>query len=611
MALTLTRQPNFIQAAYNKIEFGFSKSDYQVGDRAFCEIYRIASHNITETQPASGGQLLTTLSIGGKGDGTYVFDVSSVLQYAFADYALPDPNLAFQRDTSAYVGYYVKAGVLTFNGTLQVKTVEYTSSVKFALRTALDLEGTENLEDYLADYTAPVNYLTNQPNGSDIRLDQRGLLSVLVLNDRYGIDKELNLVASKFYKDGSSVLNTVVTTGPVTEGGIYTFSVAPSLIEPDAAKRAQLKRYEVYIDYTNSGSKNYYDEGYAIGQTAGSTKSYSLPACTVEMTAADCSDYQTGYSDGYADTVIHYDQGYSEGLADSTGGTPQDNSCGVRTGINCSAYQNGYSAGYAEGEHRKQFYQDGYNEGFADGGNNQASNNACPNGTTTEQCAAYQQGYSEGYPDGKAVYDDGYATGQSDAQNAVAKKTAAPSYYTGASATYWLNGYNAGYATVNTVNMTLYSEQDNGNFYDFTLEFTASKASSSFYDIHYTISPTHTGNQSVSMTANGTSRRMGYSMGKSEFEQMLTITLQNSQFGDYVKGSNTVVTVTIPALDEIPRDWYQEGYSEGYQDAINGSPYHPNPPLDELMSIEDNDAYNAGYNAGWQNGGGIGGPGGI
>ncbi|TXK36791.1 hypothetical protein FVR03_16750 [Pontibacter qinzhouensis] len=447
--LTLTKEPNFIDAAYNKIEFSFNKSDYQVGDRAFCEIYRVNSTNISTILEAEGGQLITTLTANGRGDGNYTFDVSSVMQYAFAEFYRPDSR-QFQRDTTSYVGYYIKAGRQTFNGTLQQKTYDYTSSVKFAMRAALDRTEAVEFNSYVTNYQTPVKFLSSSPNIMEVRTRQNSYLSFLLVDNTGFQDREVQLIADKYYKDGTSELHKIVFSNSISEGGVYIYNISPDYLEPDISKRIKLSSYEVYVDFKYNGSVDYYAQGYEQGRLDAVTfPNYRTPSCEINsefLPEVDCSLLRNGYSRGYNEIATIFNAGSVKGYNDSRDGISFVDGCNGYSGLECEAYANGYERGYQNNQNDREYSWTGFDVGIAYAGlGNQYPNNTCPVGVTSYRCDYYKAGYKEGFDIGKAKYQEGFAAGQAAYNTGVTTEPICPVGSSYDECVAWENGYKQGY----------------------------------------------------------------------------------------------------------------------------------------------------------------------
>ncbi|RNI30960.1 hypothetical protein EFA69_06620 [Rufibacter immobilis] len=203
--LTITKAPQFIEAAYNRIVFEVSYSDYTLGDMFFLEVY----DSITS-------KLLTTLVKNGTGLGLCEFDVSDIVQSLFPEPKVLNPNVVMQKDESALVSYQVKIGVVKLVNRVQVKSYHYISDVLYGLRAALSLDGSESVSSSLVvDYNREAKFLTsitpNQSESSDL------FLPVLVT-----APTEVKLVCN-YYTSRRETEHTLPTLG------VYVFNVRPSL----------------------------------------------------------------------------------------------------------------------------------------------------------------------------------------------------------------------------------------------------------------------------------------------------------------------------------------------------------------------------------------------
>jgi hypothetical protein len=201
--LTIIKTPNYIESAFNKVTFQLQKSDYQIGDLFYLEIY------------SNSGELITRLVQNGNGQNSAEFDIASVLQTQFPKPKVLNPSLLVQKDETALVTYSVKAGFVKFVEGSQVYEQLYCSGKFHALRAALPKDGSETINSFVTTNSQTAKFLTSinseQPQGNDL------FMPVLVATGR-----TLKFViesGSEFYE----------TSFIASSEGVYVFNARPSL----------------------------------------------------------------------------------------------------------------------------------------------------------------------------------------------------------------------------------------------------------------------------------------------------------------------------------------------------------------------------------------------
>jgi hypothetical protein len=160
--LNIIRQPKLIESAFNPIIFDISYTNYTLGDMFYLEIKNDKDEIIDE------------LEINGDGIGFASFDISDVIQSNFKSPKFLNPNVILQQDETAIISYKVQIGLLRIVDKKKIKHHCYTSDTLYALRSALALDGSQNITDLTVDYTKEAQFLTsvtpNQTQGAELYL---------------------------------------------------------------------------------------------------------------------------------------------------------------------------------------------------------------------------------------------------------------------------------------------------------------------------------------------------------------------------------------------------------------------------------------------------------
>ena len=259
---TIDSFPKFIQAVFNPMPVSMTKTPYTIGDMFFIEVWAIPSKNaMTTNTPKTVPKLIQTLKANGKGDGTCTIDISNLLasQFKQASHYVPNPNAPFQKDESAYLGYFIKAGSITFNRqNREVKVYEFESAVQYALRAAMPLTTDGNLIDYVYAYDGePVKYLTSLPDGSRKRRDEDVYLSTfLPLNKNNGNTSTYTIVAKAdlHFSSGPPEIGYEIGSYALATGGVYLFNVKPQVFTA-STNYDSLTSYSVYLELINDATQ--------------------------------------------------------------------------------------------------------------------------------------------------------------------------------------------------------------------------------------------------------------------------------------------------------------------------------------------------------------------
>ncbi|WP_299988708.1 hypothetical protein [uncultured Pontibacter sp.] len=200
---TLIKRPRIVEAAFNKIEWGFNYENYAVGDLFYVDILK------------ADGSLLTTLIKNGSGTGRATFDVSHTLRTLFNEVMPYDPTRFMQKDDTAMKGYSIKAGFIKMVNRQQVKKHLYTSCNFYVLRAALPFDGSVTVADLTVNYDVPVQFLTDitpsQPSGNNLYLP-------VLFTAPNEVKVKINYVTE---------VQTISASIP--SAGVYVFNVKPEL----------------------------------------------------------------------------------------------------------------------------------------------------------------------------------------------------------------------------------------------------------------------------------------------------------------------------------------------------------------------------------------------
>jgi hypothetical protein len=258
---TVTASPEFVQAVYNPMPVSMTKTPYTIGDMFFVEVWVIPSKNaFTTNKPKTSPKLIQTLKGHGKGDGTCTININTILASQFIQSAhyKPNPYNPFQKDESAYLGYFIKAGSITYDRqNREVKVYEFESAVQYALRAALPLTTDGNMIEYIYMYDGePVKYLTSLPNGSRKRRDEDVYLSVfLPLNTNNGNTDTYTITVKADLRFSSGAPQTGYEIGSyyLATGGVYIFNVKPQTLVANTNYNS-LTSYSVYLEISNDAT---------------------------------------------------------------------------------------------------------------------------------------------------------------------------------------------------------------------------------------------------------------------------------------------------------------------------------------------------------------------
>lgn len=252
-------EPSALQAVYNPMLVSMTKSNYEIGDLFFVEIWTQPGKNVLTTTPEAFATRLRTLRLNGLGDGTCVADVSSALATAFRhDTATtPNPLLPFQKDESAYLGYFLKAGYIRYDEqNREIRTYAYQSGVKFTLRAALPLNGSGDMQsDYAYQYDGePVRYLSTVPDRATRKPSEPTLLPFFLPLQPAAtgvgavVVHRLFAQADLTFTDGTTQNGYLFGDFVLPSGGMYLVDAKPQrlLAHP---RYADLATYSVYLSY--------------------------------------------------------------------------------------------------------------------------------------------------------------------------------------------------------------------------------------------------------------------------------------------------------------------------------------------------------------------------
>jgi hypothetical protein len=262
MAFNVLQTPEFIQSAGNPMFVRVQDTNYAIGQLFYCEIWVVTDRNMRNVlTPKTTGKLLLSQTINGSGDGTARFDISSILNSVFIqdDYQTPPTLNPLQaaKEESAYIGYYFKAGYITYNAqNQQVKNLMYELPyVQWAVRAALPLAANNsnnfnsgNMLGYCYRHDGePVRYATSIPDGTKRNRSEDTLLPFFCPYKDNATGAILQAQANLYFADGTKDTVYYATTN-LTTGGLFVVNAYPGQFQGHL-KYQQLLRYSVTIQY--------------------------------------------------------------------------------------------------------------------------------------------------------------------------------------------------------------------------------------------------------------------------------------------------------------------------------------------------------------------------
>jgi hypothetical protein len=257
MAYTVTIPTDYLQAVYNPINLEAVKTDYQVGQYFYCEVWVTPNKNMqVGTNPISGATMLVSLQKAGTvATKSATFDISNVLASVFtaSNYQVPNVQQRIQKDETGYVQWFVRMGWIAYNTqNVAVKTEEFVSSgSNFAVRAAIT--GPDGaMDSYLNKYDYVNNslsqYATLIPNGAKRSTSEHTFLSFFTPIIPGTTGRILLLEADLEFADGTSQTNFQVATHPLDTGGLYIINVKPDIFITHL-KFNDIVSYQVRIKY--------------------------------------------------------------------------------------------------------------------------------------------------------------------------------------------------------------------------------------------------------------------------------------------------------------------------------------------------------------------------
>ncbi|MDJ1500666.1 DUF5977 domain-containing protein [Xanthocytophaga agilis] len=242
--ITLTKEPQYLSAAFNKVEFGFTDTGYTVGDLYFCDIYQLSGKDLKQSSnqvSLTGSSYIDTLIKNGSGDGKVSFDVSLILQSMLDNPEIPITS----GHSNNYIGYFIKAGTVSYtSGNTQIKTIQYQSKAKFATRSALPMED-YNFGLWHVNYVnGNRKFLSNSPDTIEMADDEEFILSVIIPKNNLSAST-INLKADIYRITGFTQTNITVKTYQIATGGTYEFRIKPSTLFTGST---DIDRFAVWLD---------------------------------------------------------------------------------------------------------------------------------------------------------------------------------------------------------------------------------------------------------------------------------------------------------------------------------------------------------------------------
>lgn len=290
--LTISNAPDLIETAFNDITLSLKYYNTTIPskkiDTLYAEIYTITNRNILTYGNGKGGAaFLARLINDSDANGTATFILNETLTTAINGYVEPSTVL-LQRDTTNYVGYYIKYGYVKYNSTndMSYKKIGETD-IKWALRAVLQ----DNEYLPVIDYFNAITYLTHIPDNIEIHQNENTYLSFVLPVVPNQQSKGLLVKADLYFNDNSTSLNTTVGEYKIGKGGIYLVNAKPSLIAPTAYQT--LDSFDIWIEYdTVSNSAEVVDDAETVYT---STATYTA-TCPSGYTGIPVTSEVTAYS---------------------------------------------------------------------------------------------------------------------------------------------------------------------------------------------------------------------------------------------------------------------------------------------------------------------------
>lgn len=229
---------------------------YSIGTMFFVEVWVVPGKNVlTYNNSKTGATLLQTLELNGTGDGNATFDVAPVLATVFRhdNYQVPNPQLAFQKDESAYQMYFLKIGYTTFNRLNQrVKTYREETPLQVAIRATLKpASAPGTMLEYAYQFDGETHkFLTSIPDGAARRRTEDTILTFFhTLNLDHPSPPRIHVLADLEFQTGDSEEGYEIASHDVRSGGIFLVNVKPATLVAHP-RYQEITRYAVYLTYT-------------------------------------------------------------------------------------------------------------------------------------------------------------------------------------------------------------------------------------------------------------------------------------------------------------------------------------------------------------------------
>jgi hypothetical protein len=257
---TVINAPAFVQAVYNPMLLSMTKTPYRIGDIFFVEVWMLTDKDVwISGKPKTGATLLQTLKANGKGNGSCTLDISGILasQFQQQNYTVPNPGIQLQKDESAYIGYYLKAGYITYDrANTEVKSYEYESPVQYALRAGIGKVGDSgDMIEYCYFFDGePVKFLTGLPDGVRKRRNEHCYLPFFLPFDSTATDTPyITIKADIQFSSGAPDTGYELGTYDINTGGTYLLNVKPEILLAHPLY-SSITRYSIYLEYTSDFS---------------------------------------------------------------------------------------------------------------------------------------------------------------------------------------------------------------------------------------------------------------------------------------------------------------------------------------------------------------------